>query len=102
MIKIQIIDEKLNQIEIEWKKNCSILDLAEENKVDLYRWCSSWACWICRTKIVEWWEFLDQNLCWEPLIQLNEWEFLTCVWWIKNNINDGWIEKKIVLKIVEL
>lgn len=71
----------------------SILELAENNWLNIWYSCRSWACVSCQCTIVQWQENIDIGKMEIPLIDVPEWDVLTCCAWL-TSINSQIIIKK--------
>lgn len=98
MIKLIVKDWNWNIHNIEWSFDWSISDQLEEKWIQVLTSCKAWACSVCSCKVVKWMKYLEQNKLWEKIIETDDDEFLSCIWWIKrdyiddDNINEIEIE----------
>lgn len=76
----------------------SFADAADESWLSLPTSCCSWACFVCACRMVEWEKDIDIWLVSVPLVDIDEDQVLTCVWWIKDSIFSDWKFHKIVLQ----
>lgn len=79
MIKISVKDLNGNTHVIEGDNTMSILEKAESVGIDLPFSCRAGACTTCLCKVKKGKEFLDQTKRGEPVVDLQEDEFLICI-----------------------
>jgi len=67
----------------------TILDISDKIWAKIPHNCTHWSCFMCASKILKWKQCLLKNKYWNPRIEISDDEFLTCMWWFKNEyIND--------------
>ena len=76
----------------------SFVQMAEDNDIELPVSCCSWACFVCACKIRSWQEHVDIAKLSVPLVDIEEDQVLTCVWWIKSELFSDWWYYEIVLQ----
>lgn len=82
-IKVKDIEGVDHAFVVDKDEPMSIVDIAQENGVELPYSCRSGACFTCCAEIKKWQEHLDREKTGEQLIDVEENEFLCCIWWVK-------------------
>ena len=78
----------------------SIIDMAEEKWIELPYSCRSGACFSCCAEVKKGKEFLDTEKTGEALIDVEEWEVLTCICGVKSSAFQAWEEIEIELEML--
>lgn len=76
----------------------SFYQMAMDNDIELPVSCCSWACFVCACNIEEWLESIDVGKLSVPLVDLDEWQVLSCVGWVFSEKFSEWGYHRIVLK----
>lgn len=83
-------DTKMGSFEA--SKYESILDTAEKNNLDIGYSCRNGACFACACHVSSGYPYIDLGKFWYPLVDIDEWDCLTCIGGISddtwNNDND--------------
>jgi len=79
----------------EWK---TIAQMAEENNIDIPVSCGAGACFVCAVKVISGKEFLIQDMISPSLVDLEEDQFLTCIWGVDPKFINDWDSHEIVLE----
>lgn len=89
-ILVTDVDGEVHTLVSEENEDMSIVDMAERQWLEFPYSCRSWACFTCCATVEAWGERLEQNKTGEQLIDVEEWEFLTCIGWCRPEAyNDG-------------
>jgi len=98
-ILIKIQDTDWNSIgEFQAEKGKTLSQMAEAHQIDIPIACGAWACFVCAVKVLKWRELMNQSMISNPLVDLEEDQFLTCIGWIKNEYFDDGNSHEIILQ----
>lgn len=78
----------------------SIVDIAEQEGIELPYSCRSGACFSCCAQIKKWAQWLDREKTGEQLIDVDEDEFLSCIWGIQSSAFEVGEEVEIELEML--
>jgi len=82
----------------EWK---SFVQMAEQSDKEIPCSCRSWACFVCACEIVSWIEHVDIAKLSVPLVDVEDNQVLSCIWWIKKEcFSDGKFHKIVLRKLL--
>lgn len=76
----------------------SFSEAAEDAGLYLATSCCAGACFTCCCRVNNWLDDVDIGLISVPLVDIDEDQVLTCVWWLKDTIFSDWKFHKIVLQ----
>lgn len=82
-ILVTDVDGVIHTLVSEEDEELSIVDMAERQWLEFPYSCRSGACFTCCATVHQGGEWLEQNKTWEQLIDVEEGEFLTCIWGCK-------------------
>lgn len=101
-VHVKIQDSSANLVgEFMAEEGKTIAQMAEAHDVDIPISCGAWACFVCAMKVISGKELLHQNLISEPLVDLEEDQFLTCIGGIQAKFfNDGEMHELLLEKIL--
>lgn len=68
-------------------KHESILDTAEKHGIDIGYSCRSGACFACACHVKQWFPQVDIGKFGYPLVDVDEWDCLTCISWL---MDEAW------------
>lgn len=78
-------------------KHESILDTAEKHNIDIGYSCRSGACFACACHVQSGYPHIDIGKFGYPLVDVDEWDCLTCISGINDDAWD-WPQKEIIIK----
>lgn len=103
MIKVIVQDNQWVVLwEFNWEEWIAFTEMASKNWVEIPVSCSSWACGICRTNIIEWWEYIEREMTWTAMLPVWDEEILSCIAWIKGELFDENVKEDITITIKRL
>ena len=96
---IKIIDSTWKDVmQFPATKTGSISEDAEKAGYEIPTSCRAWACFVCAWRIKEGWECIDIGKISVPLIDIDEDQVLTCVWWIYDSYFDDEFDHLVVIE----
>lgn len=101
-VQVEVLDVQGNS---EWlftiKEWQSFAQWAEDAGISLPVSCCSGACFVCACQVKEWLDNVDIGLLQVPLVDIEDDQVLTCVWWVKSQLfHDGQFHKIVLQKIL--
>jgi len=101
-VVIKIQDTEWNLLgEFQAEEGKTIAQMAETHSIDIPIACGAGACFVCAVKVISGKEFLHPTMISEPLVDLEEDQFLTCIWGVKSEfLNDGQSHEIVLKKIL--
>ena len=79
----------------------SFAEAADDAGLSLPRSCCAGACFTCCCRVTEWLENVDIGLLSVPLVDIDEDQILTCIWWLRDSIfSDGKFHKIVLQKLI--
>ena len=96
---IKLLDrDGTNMGSFEASKHESILDTAEKNNLDVGYSCRNGACFACACHVSSGYQYIDLGKFWYPLVDVDEWDCLTCIWGITDDARNSDDPVEITIK----
>lgn len=98
-VSVKILDESNKEIfKFNAVDNDNFVEMAEREWFEIPSSCRSWACYVCAAKVIKWWEHIDIWKTWLPLVDIEEDQILSCIWWVKTACFSSDEDCEIILK----
>jgi len=99
VVNVKIVDSTGKELtHFAASKNGSIVEDAHDAWYDIPVGCGAGACFVCMCKIKQWDDAVDIGKLQMPLIDIDQDQVLSCVWWMKDTYIDDAIDHTVILE----
>ncbi len=82
----------------EAEKGKVITEMAQANDVEIPFSCGAGACGLCLCEMIKWKELINTEFLNHPMMELEDWQVLTCIAAVEDECFDDDKDHEIVLK----